>query len=222
MPLGWKLVKINDVADVKGGKRVPKGMNLVTENTGHPYIKAGNLKEGTVIDDNIMFVTDEILKQIKNYTVNCGDVYITNMGACIGDYGIIPEKYHGANLTENAVKLTNLKCNNRYLYYYISSSICQSHIESLIASCTLGKLSIANIKSITFPLPPLSEQKEIVRLLDTLLEKSDRAKELAENALENIDTLKKTILAKAFRGLLGTNRPEEASSIELLKKVLEK
>lgn len=181
----WEEKTINDIGDVKGGKRIPKGMELTYENTGHPYLKAGNLKKGTVIASGMMYVTDEVLQYIKNYTVSEGDVYITNVGACIGDCGIIPQEYDGANLTENAVKITNLKCNNKWLSYYLSGSSVQQKIKSMIASATLGKLSIANIKKIGLNIPMcLDEQTEIVRILDNFLAKEQQTKETAERVLE--------------------------------------
>ena len=216
----WEEKTIGDVAQVKGGKRIPKGMSLCFENTGHPYIKAGNLKNGTVIDESMMYVSDEVLKYIKNYTVSAGDVYITNVGACIGDCGIIPEKYDGANLTENAVKLTDISCNNKFLHLFLASEQTQSSIKESIASATLGKLSIANIKKIIVLLPSLPEQHEIVRLIDELLARERSAQQAAEQALASIDLMKKSILARAFRGELGTNKASEASALELLKQVL--
>ena len=216
----WEQTNIGDIADVKGGKRVPKGMELTTEDTGHPYIKAGNLKQGTVIDEGMMYVPDDVLQYIKNYTVQAGDVYITNVGACIGDCGIIPPKYDGANLTENAVKITNLRCNGDYLARFLASNTVQQMIKGLIASATLGKLSIANIKTIEIALPSFEEQAEIVRILDSLFAKEQQAKEAAEAVLEKIDLLKKSILARAFRGELGTNDPTEESAVKLLKEIL--
>lgn len=216
----WKETSIGAISDVKGGKRVPKGMSLTTDDTGHPYIKAGNLKRGTVLDEGIMFVPNDVLQYIKNYTVSAGDVYITNVGACIGDCGIIPDKYDGANLTENAVKITNLKCNGQFLAWYISSYDVQQRIKVLIASATLGKLSIANIKTIPVLLPDAREQAKIVLILESLLSKERQTKEKAEAALAQIDLIKKSILARAFRGELGTNDPAEEWAGELVKKAL--
>ena len=216
----WSTVTINDISDVKGGKRVPKGMELVTENTGQPYIKAGNLKQGTVIDDGIMYVPDEVYKHIKNYTVKAGDVYITNVGACIGDCGVIPEKYDGANLTENAVKMTNLKCDSDFLALYLETSAVQQMIKGLIASATLGKLSIANIKTIEINLPSMDEQKEIVKIVKEVLTKEDITKEQIVKVVQRVELMKKSILAKVFRGELGTNNPDEESAVELLKSIL--
>ena len=195
-------------------------MKLTDVNTGHPYIKAGNLKQGTVIDNGIAYVPDDVLPFIKKYTVEAGDVYITNVGACIGDCGVIPPQFHGANLTENAVKITNLNCISEYLARYLSSNKTQHFIKSLIASATLGKLSISNIKTIPILLPSKAEQVEIIEVLDDLLKKENQARAAAEQVLSQIDTMKQSILARAFRGELGTNDPAEESAVELLKQVL--
>ena len=69
-------------------------------------------------------------------------------------------------------------------------------------------------------LPSVLEQNEIVRILDSLFAKEQQAKEAAEVVLEKIDLLKKSILARAFRGELGTNDPTEESAMELLKTTL--
>ena len=77
-----------------------------------------------------------------------------------------------------------------------------------------------NIKDIETPIPSIEEQTEIIRILDDLLAKEQQAKEAAEGVLEQIDLIKKSILARAFRGELGTNDPSEESAVELLKQVL--
>ena len=69
-------------------------------------------------------------------------------------------------------------------------------------------------------LPTLSEQHEIVRLIDDLLARERKAQQATEQALASIDLMKKSILARAFRGELGTNKASEASALELLRQVL--
>ena len=69
-------------------------------------------------------------------------------------------------------------------------------------------------------MPQVNEQAEIVSILDSLLAKETAAKEAAEAVLDQIDTMKKAVLARAFRGELGTNDPTEESAVELLKMML--
>lgn len=75
------------------------------------------------------------------------------------------------------------------------------------------------IKNLTIKLPSLPEQIEIVRILDDLFAKEQAAQDLCDQ-IDQIDTIKKTILGKAFRGQLGTNVVGEESAVALLKQVL--
>ena len=69
-------------------------------------------------------------------------------------------------------------------------------------------------------MPKINERNEIVRILDDLLAKEEQAKEAAEGVLEQIDLIKTAILARAFRGELGTNNPSEESAVDLLKAIV--
>jgi type I restriction enzyme S subunit len=66
---------------------------------------------------------------------------------------------------------------------------------------SIPQLTVPMIKNKAIPLPPLAEQKEIVRRLEVIFEKEEHTKELC-NQTEKIELIKKTILARAFRGFL--------------------
>ncbi len=84
----------------------------------------------------------------------------------------------------------------------------------------LPRTSETEISNYSVVVPGKDEQTEIVRILDTLLTKEQQSKEAAEAVLGQIEAIKKSILARAFRGELGTNDPAEESAVELLKQVL--
>lgn len=212
----WENLKIGTYAQVKGGKRLPKGHKLVTERTTHPYLRIADFGDGTINDSDLNYITEDTFSQIKNYIINKEDVYISIVGS-IGKAGVIPESLNGANLTENAARIISSRTLPRYLSSFLSSPKAQNDIQNRIRSATLGKLSLLNIKDIETPVPSIEEQTEIVRFLDDLLAKEQQAKEAAEGVLEQIDLIKKAILARAFRGELGTNDPSEESAQELIK-----
>ena len=74
--------------------------------------------------------------------------------------------------------------------------------------------------NLQFLLSAKGESQEINRILNFLFAKEQQIKEAAETVLEQIDLIKKSILARAFRGKLGTNDPTEESSVELLKEII--
>lgn len=84
---------------------------------------------------------------------------------------------------------------------------------------TFSQISKEDIIKIYFPLPPLEEQQEIVRVLDEVLENENKVKELLELE-ERIEILEKSILHKAFKGELGTQNSSDESALNLLKSLL--
>lgn len=109
-----------------------------------------------------------------------------------------------------------------FALWYTRTSSYRKQIESVASGNQDGMRNISQnkMKTIIFPLPTLSEQHEIVRLIDDLLAREHKAQQATEQALASIDLMKKSILARAFRGELGTNKASEASALELLKQVL--
>lgn len=109
-----------------------------------------------------------------------------------------------------------------FALWYTRTSSYRKQIESVASGNQDGMRNISqnNMKTIIFPLPTLPEQHEIVRLIDDLLARERSAQQAAEQALASIDLMKKSILARAFRGELGMNKASEASALELLRQVL--
>ena len=215
----WVVKKVGEFAEVKGGKRLPKGHVLITEKTDHPYLRIADFGENTIDQSDLHYITDETYAEISRYIITSEDVYLSIVGS-IGKTGVIPKELDGANLTENAARIISQSTLPKYLCAYLSSPITQDDIQGRIRSATLGKLSLLNIKDISVPIPTKEEQAEIVRILDSLFAKEQQAKEAAEAVLEKIDLMKKAILARAFRGELGTNDPKDEPAVELLKKIL--
>lgn len=180
-PKHWELSKIGIECNVKGGKRIPKGSSLTSENTGFPYIKAGNIKKGKVTTENLEYLTPELREQLKRYIVNEGDVCITVVGVNIGDIGIVPKKLHLANLTENANKILikdKKRVNNIFLAFYLMMDFVQSSFSASIRASGVPKLALFRIEVTDLLVPPIDLQKkfsliyEIVELLKVDFQKS--------------------------------------------------
>ena len=101
---GWEEKKIGEIAQIKGGKRVPQGYKLLKEDTGFKYIRVADFTDdGTIDTSDMHYISESVYNQIKNYTITDKDIYISIAGT-IGKSGIIPHELNGANLTENACK----------------------------------------------------------------------------------------------------------------------
>ena len=165
----WKAGKIVDYFEVKGGKRIPKGMGYAERKTNHPYLRASDMKNATILDDDIHYIDEEVYKRIKRYTVNAHDIYLTNVGVNLGMAGVIPKQYDGANLTENAVKLVpkdKILLNGMFLSYYINSPGIQHYINERKMSVGVPKLAIFRIESMPLLLPPLELQNQFASFVE--------------------------------------------------------
>ncbi|MCQ4320765.1 restriction endonuclease subunit S [Stutzerimonas stutzeri] len=221
IPNSWKWLSVGHLTEVKGGKRLPKGEELTPDNTGHPYIRAGQLKDGTVSTEGQLFVPSHVHPKISKYIVNSGDVYITIVGACIGDAGVIPHRCDGFNLTENAAKICNFKTslNSDYLAAWLRSQYLQELIRHEIKSGAQGKLALKRIKELPVPYPPFEEQTEIVRRVEQLFAFADQLEARVKAAQARIDHLTQSILAKAFRGELVPQDPDDEPASVLLDRI---
>ena len=162
---GWNAGIISDYYEVKGGKRIPKGMGYADDTTAHPYLRATDMKNETILDDDIHYIDEEVYEHIKRYTVKSGDIYLTNVGVNLGMAGVIPEKYDGANLTENAVKLvpkTEKVIDGVFFAHYINSPGIQDYINERKMSVGVPKLAIFRIETMPLLLPPMDIQMQFI------------------------------------------------------------
>lgn len=224
IPESWKWVKLGEIVTVLGGKRIPAGRQLTTENTGYKYIRVSDMKDGTVLTDGLLYIPSDIFPSIARYIIHKEDVYITVAGT-IGRVGKIPEEIDGANLTENADRLVFSMLEQNWLIKCLESNIVQSQIANVTTKVGQPKLAIKRIQKLIIPLPPLAEQKRIVAKFEELLPYIDRY-EQAWSKLEQFNNLfpedmKKSLLQYAIQGKLVEQRPEEGTAEELFARIQE-
>lgn len=162
----------------------------------------------------------------KGYTNFCeGDVLFAKITPCMenGKSAIVDklENDIGFGSTEFYVlRCDENKLNNKYLHYFVRQKTfrdeAKGEMTGAVGQQRVPKTFLENYK---MKVPTIEEQQEIVNILDKLLAKYNKIKNL-EQQLEKIELLKKAILAKAFRGELGTNNPDEESAENLLKEIL--
>lgn len=109
--------------------------------------------------------------------------------------------------------------NSRFLYYLFIFDKTIDYLMQFMKGDNSPSIRKDDLLNMKIDLPTIEEQQEIVNILDRLLAKYNKIKNL-EQQLEKIELLKKAILAKAFRGELGTNNPDEESAENLLKEIL--
>lgn len=211
-------MRLDEICEIKGGKRIPRGMKLTDNVTSHIYIRVTDMKDCSVDMSGLKYITDEIYDFIRNYTISANDLYITIAGS-IGRVGEIPKELHNANLTENAAKLTNIICDKKFLMYALLSDIAQSHFTSRFHQVAQPKLSIETASCTLIPLPPLNEQARIVNEIDHLFA---TIKDIDKSTFElssAISQVKSKILELAINGKLVPQDPADEPAEILLQRI---
>ena len=184
-----------------------------------PWIKTGEIEWNDIYD------TEEKITQsaIDNSSARCykpGVVLVAmyGMGVTRGKASILRVQA-ATNQAVCVLEPQSALLYNRYLLYYFMRNYWDIR-EKAVGGNQLN-LSLTIIKELNIEIPPIDEQMEIVQILDDLFAKEQQTKEAAEKVLDQIELMKKSILARAFRGELGTNDPSEESAVELLRQVIE-
>ena len=213
----WKEKTIDELCtSLKYGtskKSKPEGSVVV--------LRMGNLQNGEIDWSNLMYTDDK--EDIEKYLLKKGDVLFnrTNGSAdLIGKTSIYRGEYP-AIYAGYLIKLDYGKdIIGEYLNYIMNSNKARAYCNKIKSSgASQFNINAKKIGAFKIPVPTIEEQQEIVNILDKLLAKYNKIKNL-EQQLEKIELLKKAILAKAFRGELGTNNPDEESAENLLKEIL--
>ena len=176
------------------------------------------MKDHTVLLSSLKYIDEDVFAEIKNYTISSNDLYLTIAGT-IGDVGLVPAELDGANLTENAAKLTDIKCSKQYLMYVLMSSIAQDHFCSRFHQVAQPKLSLETASSTLIPLPPYREQLRIAEELDRWLGVVVSVEDDLSELTNYVRKTKSKILDLAISGKLVPQDLDNEPAIELLKRI---
>ena len=175
---------LENIAIVKGGKRLPLGENFSIEGT--PYIRAEDVKNNFVDYSNSPRISKRVYEQIKQYQTKKNDVLLTIVGNSIGDIGFVMFDLDICNLTENCVRLESKKINPSYLFAYFLSKYGQIQIEREKVGTAQPKLAIERIKRFNIFVPTVIFQNQIdnvIKLAHKKLQRADEIYHAAEKTL---------------------------------------
>lgn len=222
LPSNWVWTRLGDITDILNGdrgKNYPSKDKLL-ENGEIPFISAVNLEDGQILKENLLFLSNEQYEKLRAGKLRENDLLFCIRGS-LGKFG--KNYFSQGAIASSLVIVRNILKNKETINFienYFRTLLLKNEIAKYNNGTAQPNLSAENFKKFLLPLPPLEEQKEIVRVLDRVFEEENRISELI--SLENkIEILEKTILDRAFRGELGTGNSDDEPAIELLKKCLE-
>lgn len=221
LPKGWKWVRLNDLIESSTYGTSSK-TNDDTE--GVPVIRMGNILDGNLVLDNLKYLPTNHA-DVTKLDLEENDLLFnrTNSYELVGKTAIVNSEIAGKMTFASyliRIRLLYKEVLANYVCHYINSHIGRGMLMTMVTQ-QVGQANINSKKlaALPIPLPPEKEIKEISSLLNSFFQRE----RITENILflnENLESLKQSILSKAFRGELGTNDPAEESAVELLKEVL--
>ena len=212
----WKRKTLGEVCNsIFDGDHMPPPKS----ESGIPFLVISDVNDGYLSFENTRFVPQEYYDAITDTRKpEKGDVLYT----LVGSFGIpvVVDTNAPFCFQRHMALLKPKSINTYFLWYLLQSQEMYQKASSIAKGVAQLTVPIKGLRLMDFNCPSEEEQIEIVRILDSLLEKEDTSKDNAESIIDKIETMKKAILARAFRGELGTNDPEEESAVELLKEIL--
>lgn len=217
----WEEKFVKDICnDIKVGIVIKPSQYYTDQKNGVAAFRSANVRESYIEDKDWVYINKNGQDTNKRSEVHTGDVLIVRSGNP-GTACVVTEKYDGFNAIDILIAVPDSKkVTSEFLCAYTNSPACKTLISNNKRGMALAHFNVGGYSQLPISLPSLPEQHEIVRLIDDLLARERSAQQATEQALASIELMKKSILARALRGELGTNKASEASALELLKQVL--
>ena len=217
----WEQCSLSDVCTVNPKKADTKDLPDELEVSFFPMSALSEIY-GEITDPQT-----RLLKEVRSGFTNFseGDVVFAKITPCMenGKSAVVGKLVNdiGYGTTEFFVLPCSDRLYNRFLYHLVRDKLFRDKAKAVMAGA-VGQQRVPKryLETYKLNLPKFNEQREIVRILDGSFAKEQQTKEAAEAVLDQIELMKKSILARAFRGELGTNDPNEESAVELLKEII--
>jgi type I restriction enzyme S subunit len=180
------------------------------ENVGTPVLRIPNIGNGICDISDLKYAVGEIDSSLR---VNKNDILVIRSNGSkelVGKANLVTEEVNGYAFASYLIRIRYVGIYPEFLAFMLNSSIVRNQffLKSK-SSVGINNINTQQLASIQIPLPSYDEQVEIATILERFLSNENR---IVDNILNEVDTniMKKAILAKAFRGELGTNDSVES------------
>ncbi|KAA0246415.1 MAG: hypothetical protein EDM72_05360 [Chlorobiota bacterium] len=214
----WSRTCLQNIFDVETGSTPSRKNNAYWENGKIPWIKSGQVQNCDIIESE-EYITEKALKETNVSLLPIDTILIAmyGEGKTRGQVGVLKIK---ATINQACAALVNESIDEvirNYVYLFCLSQYAE--IRMISVGGNQPNLNISKIKNWEINIPPYAEQKEIVKRVEALLKKADEIEERYKKAKAFVDKLTQSILAKAFRGELVPQDPNDPPASKLLEKI---
>lgn len=194
------------------------------DNSGYYFLSAKDVKDGELIYNNARQINKLEFDEVHQRTnLEVGDICLVNTGATVGKLAIVTNKELASRTTFQksvaVLKVIKPYVNNKFISYFLLDA--NKRLLDSSTGSAVNNLLLSTIKQMCVPVPPVEEQKEIVRLVDQYFAFADTIEAQVKKAQARVDNLTPSILAKAFRGELVAQDPTDEPADKLLERIAE-
>ena len=200
----WEMVKLGEVAEkIFDG---PFGTHLKSDDyvsSGIRVVRLENIKAGYFDDSKQSFVTPEKYEIIKRHTVFPTDLIMSTFISEEVKVCQMPKHIEFAVNKADCIGIRlKASANNDFIKYCLSLRSVYHQLEIQVHGATRPRVNTTQIKNIEINLPPLTDQNRIVKEIESRLSQATASETYIENALQQAEALRQSILKKAFSGEL--------------------
>ncbi|KAF0201278.1 MAG: type I restriction enzyme S [Bacteroidetes bacterium] len=219
LPINWRNQRINILTDFVGSGSTPKGGKNIYKEDGIPFIRSQNILVNRLIEDDLVFITPEINEKMKRTHTKPKDVLLNITGASIGRSAYIPESLENGNVNQHVciIRVKHELIHYKYLTFYLNSPEAQLKIKQINTGATREALTLSQIKDFEIPVCNIQEQSIIIQILESQFTLVDNLVDTLNKSFKEIESLRYSILKKAYAG----NLVEQEIADEPVQKLLD-
>lgn len=218
-PKGWELLTLRDLVMpdrpitygiLKPGPELEKGI---------PYVRVADFPNERLNIATIRRTSASIDQEFRRSRLRRGDLLLSIRGT-VGRVVSIPPEIDGANITQDSARLSvQSAVNPDFVLWYLRSAIAQARMSRAVKGVAVRGINIGDVRALQIPLPSRQEQDEIVRRVEALFACADRLETRYAAARAQVERLTPDLLAKAFRGELVPQDPNDEPASVLLERI---
>lgn len=202
VPEHWEIKRIKHCAQIFGriGFRGYTTQDLVLEGEGPITLSPSNM-QGRMNYDSCTYLSWFKYNESPEIQIHNGDVLFVKTGSTYGKSAYVENLPMEATINPQIVVFKDFKdCNSKFFYYLLTTDIVQSQVDNTVIGSTIPTIGQEKIRNYVIPIPPLSEQQEIVSYIESQTARLDKSIEKAEHQIELLQELKQSIITEVVTG----------------------
>lgn len=219
IPATWTWTTLNSICDSTRGISygVIKLGNEVAD--GVPCLRTSDVKPLRIDSTNVKRISKEISSGYQRTVLNGGEVLV-NVRGTLGGVAVVSSEMKGWNISrEVALVPVRSSFEPKFISFWIASQYSQNWLAGVEKGAAYTGINLEDLRLLPVAIPSLPEQLEIVRRVEAFFHLADQLEARYHKAKAYVDKLTQSLLAKAFRGDLVPQDPNDEPAAVLLERI---